>query len=212
MMGEQLRLWSDAEPLHNVFFAIKPDAKAAAHVADLARHLSGNLRLIGNRVPPARLHVSLLGVGGFYGKCPASVIDDARSAAGAVAVAPFNVRFDRVACFNGGAGVKALVLTGDEGAASLRSLRKTLHRAMAERGLGHRKRSAFTPHLTMMYADRALRPVSVDPVCWTVDAFVLIDSLVAQSRHVLLGRWPRVARDEPPTNARGMRTAMHLAV
>lgn len=57
------------------------------------------------------------------------------------------------------------------------------------RASGQGARNGFAPHVTMAYGER-VPEFPVDPITWTVDEFVLIDSWVGQSKHVALGRWP----------------------
>lgn len=188
-MRGQLQLWEDAPPQHNVFFAAQPDPTTAVGIARMAQDLVKSRRLEATPLPPERLHVSLFAVGGFSGTCPSAVINDAKAIAGTVSMAPFKVAFDRVASFGGRSGKRALVLTGSEGVAGLVRFQQTLSLAMLKAGVGLRQRSKFTPHLTMMYADQT-SAFAIEPMSWTVNEFVLVDSLYGQSRHVLLGRWP----------------------
>jgi 2'-5' RNA ligase len=188
-MGQQLSFLSTDTTLHNVFFAALPDSAMVARTKHIAGNVRQSLRTTTTPIPPERLHVSLLSVGGFSGSYPPAVIDAAMMAAGTVSMAPFRVEFDRVASFSGGRAKRALVLTstGDR-VAGLVTLRKALSHAMAKVGLRLRQRSGFSPHLTMMYANQKCdRPI--DSISWTVNRFVLVDSLVGQSRHVNLGQW-----------------------
>lgn len=189
-MSEQLKLWNDDPILHNVFFAARPDAATAACIAHLAQDVVESRHLAAKPLPPERLHVSLFAVGGFEGACPPAVIDAAIAVAGTVPMAPFEVAFDRVASFGGGKGKRALVLTGREGVTGLVRFQQALSSAMFRAGVGVRQRTQFTPHLTMIYTDQVCE-FWIEPMSWTFDEFILIDSLHGRSRHVLLGRWPR---------------------
>lgn len=192
-MKGQLRLLDDDPVLHNVFFETKPAAAAVGHITHIAQDLVMSRRLVAKLLAPERFHVSLCGVGSFAGTCPPSVIDAAKAIADSVSMAPFKVAFDRVASFAGGKGSRAIVLTGGEGVVGLVRFQQILSLAMKKAGLGMRQRKQFTPHVTMMYAD-CMCDFSIEPISWTVDEFVLVDSLWGQSRHVQLGRWPlRVA-------------------
>lgn len=188
-MGGQLELLDSDAVLHNVFFGIRPPAAAAVHIRCVGGDLVRSRRLVTKLLPPERLHVSLFAIGGFSGTCPPAVIDAAKAVASNVSMAPFTVVFDRVASFAGGSGMRALVLTGDEGVAGLVRFQQVLSLAMKKAGLGLRQKERFTPHVTMMYADHKC-DFAIEPISWTVDEFVLVDSLWGQSRHVQLGRWP----------------------
>lgn len=188
LMGQQLSFLGRDATLHNVFFAVLPDATIAARTVGIACDVCRRLVLTATPIPPERLHVSLLSVGGFSGSCPPAVIDAAMRAAGTVSIAPFKVEFDRVASFSGGHGKRALVLTGGDGLDGLVTLRKAVSHAMTKAGLRLRPQSGSSPHLTMMYEDRTC-DFPIEPIGWTVSRFVLIDSLVGQSRHMHLGHW-----------------------
>jgi hypothetical protein len=44
--------------------------------------------------------------------------------------------------------------------------------------------------MTLLYADRAIREISVSPLRWPVTEFVFIRSLPGKSTHVILDCWP----------------------
>lgn len=188
-MAQQLEFLSRDVTKHNVFFAALPDATMNAGVGEIERDMRRRLGLTATPISPERLHVSLLSVGGFDGSCPPAVIDAAMRAAATVSMAPFKVRFDRVASFAGGHKKRALVLTGlGDDVAGFAMLQKMLLEAMMKAGLRLPPQPAFSPHMTMMYEDRVCE-FPIEPIEWTVSRFVLVDSLVGQSRHVHLGQW-----------------------
>jgi 2'-5' RNA ligase len=184
-MSMQLQLFDDTSTLHNVFFALQPTMAAGERVTVLAQERVGHRRLGVRLLPLERLHVSLLAVGGFAGPLPSLIIDEAKTAAGTVSMAPFEVVFDRVASFGGG----ALVLMGGEGVTGVVRLQQALSLALSQAGVGARPRKPFTPHVTIAYADR-MSEFSIEPISWTVSEFVLVDSLVGQSKHIPLSRFP----------------------
>ena len=189
-MDQQLELLSRDATQHNVFFAALPDATMSAGTEGIARDVRRRLGLTATPIPPERLHVSLLSVGGFSGSCPPAVIDAAMRAAGTVSMAPFKVGFDRVASFSASHGQRALVLTGDgDGVAGFMRLQEALKHALMKAGLRLPRQSSFSPHLTMMYDENRTCDFAIEPIGWTVSRFVLVDSLVGQSRHVHLGQW-----------------------
>ena len=65
---------------------------------------------------------------------------------------------------------------------------------MVDAGIGKYVRSSFKPHVTLLYDDGHVPPQTSLPIGWTVDELVLIHSLVGQSRHIVLGRWPLQGR------------------
>ncbi len=189
-MDQQLEFLSRDATLHNVFLAALPDATMSVGAGGIARDVRRRLRLTATPIPPERLHVSLLSVGGFSGSCPPAVIDAAMRAAGTVSMAPFRAQFDRVASFSGSHGQRALVLTGDgDGIAGFIRLQEALKHALMKAGLRLPRQSGFSPHLTLMYDENRTCDFPIEPIGWTVSRFVLVDSLVGQSRHVHLGQW-----------------------
>lgn len=188
-MEQQLELLSRDQTLHNVFLAALPDATMSANTEVIVRDVCRRLQLTATPIPPERLHVSLLSIGGFSGSCPPTVIDAALRAAATVSMAPFRVAFDRVASFSAGHGRQALVLTGEgDGVAGFVRLGRELRQAMMKAGLRLPRQSGSSPHLTMMYESRTC-DFPIEPIGWTVSRFVLVDSLVGQSQHVHLGQW-----------------------
>jgi 2'-5' RNA ligase len=69
----------------------------------------------------------------------------------------------------------------------LRSFRRALGAALAGRGLRRLAKRDFTPHVTVLYAERNVEEHPIERVAWTVSEFVLIHSM---GGHVHLGRWP----------------------
>lgn len=184
-MSTQLQLFEDGSTQHSVFFAVQPTVAAAPLIVHLAQELVARRSLGARLLPPERLHVSLFAVGNFVDPLPSLIIDEAKTIAGTVSMAPFEVVFDRVASFGGG----ALVLAGSAGVTGLVRLQEALNLALLKAGVGAGQRRPFTPHMTIAYADR-MPELPIEPISWTVNEFVLIDSLVGQSKHILLGRWP----------------------
>ena len=48
--------------------------------------------------------------------------------------------------------------------------------------------SGFTPHMTLMWADRRVEDYPIAPITWQVRDFELV--LSADGDHIQLGRWP----------------------
>jgi 2'-5' RNA ligase len=175
-------------PTDGVFFAIRPDANAAARIARLARHLRGGHGLTGSPLEAERLHVTLYPLGTYRG-LPHGIVAAAGEAAADVAIPPFDVAFDRAASFAGGSRNLALVLLGDDGVAGLRMLQQALGAAMEKIGLRRPRQPRYTPHMTLLYDDRRLAEQTVETIRWTVHEFVLVRSLLGRARHVRLGGW-----------------------
>ena len=166
-----------------LFLAALPDADAAQRMHRLARALKRAHQFDGNIIEPDRLHVSLFSLGGL----PEADFRMACEAAAEVRVPPFDVLFDRSASFQGKPGNRPLVLVGDDGLERLKTFRRTLGVAMARKGLRYLAKKDFTPHVTILYAERDVEEYPIEPIHWTVNEFVLIHSLHG---HVHLARWP----------------------
>jgi RNA 2',3'-cyclic 3'-phosphodiesterase len=165
-----------------LFFAAVPDFDAAAKMYRLAGILRRAHRFGREPIVPERLHVSLL----FLGRWSEQVARHACEAVAGVKMAPFEVSFDRTASFRSGPGNRALVLLGDETSGRLKSLGHLLGAAIAEKGMRRRAVKDFTPHVTLLYGERAIDEYPVEPIRWTVNEFVLIHSLQG---HAHLARW-----------------------
>ncbi|MBI1683154.1 2'-5' RNA ligase family protein [Caulobacter hibisci] len=180
----------DGPPSDRLFFGIFPEPAVAETIAGRARDLRGQLGLSGAPLTPDRLHVTLHHIGDYSG-LPRGIVAQALEAGAAIAqtAAAFGVTFDKAASFNN-RGNNPFVLQGGEGLADLHGFQKALGLAMARAGLGKQVAKQFNPHVTLLY-DRSLAPETpVAPVSWTVSEVVLIHSLLGQTRHIVLGRWP----------------------
>ncbi len=102
---------------------------------------------------------------------------------------PFKVSFDRAASFNGNSSNRPLVLRGGDGVKAMWDFHDALGNSMLRAGLGRWASPAFTPHVTLLYDDRAVEELPIDEISCTVTDFVLVYSLLGDGRHVPLGRW-----------------------
>jgi 2'-5' RNA ligase len=128
-------LEAPAHPTEGLFLAVFPDAVAAERIVALARYLRETHGLRGKVLAPARLHVSLHYLGGYSG-VPQGVVAAAIEAAAAVAMPPFDVRFDHAASFRGKPGNCPSVLQGGAGVVGLLALHDQLGIALQRVGLG----------------------------------------------------------------------------
>jgi RNA 2',3'-cyclic 3'-phosphodiesterase len=171
----------------SVFLAIVPSAGRAkcihrlAGVVKRARHFEGKL------IKPNCLHVTLFFV--CDNECDAHdyVVRMVHEAAQNVCTSPFEVSFDRIASFRGQPGHHPFVMLGGDGLGRLKLFRQTLGAQMMRKGLRHLVKPDFNPHVTLLYAERQVEEQPIEPISWTVDAFVLIHSMHG---HRYLARWP----------------------
>lgn len=175
------------EPTDRLFFALFPEADAAAQIERLAGRLRQQHGLSGKLLQTGRLHVTLHHVGDHAG-LPADILTRAGEAAASVAMPPFDLVFDRAASFRRSRKLP-FVLLGTEGETPLKVFQEALGTAMKRAGLGRWVASSFTPHVTLLYDDHAVAGQAIEPITWTAREFVLVHSLLHQTRHVPLARW-----------------------
>ncbi|MGV2101550.1 2'-5' RNA ligase family protein [Rhizobium sp. 21-4511-3d] len=172
----------------NVYFALRPDERAA----EQARRLAGELRRrfgLRERARPKRLlHVSLCHLG-EWDEIPPSMLFDGLAAAAAVRMRPFKLTFRRAVSFR--QGKPALVLRADEGRQEILSLHAQLALALMNRGVSVRVQPKLEPHMTLLYDYRSVpETILAEPIAWTARSFVLINSLTGEGRHVDIEEWP----------------------
>lgn len=188
-MAQQQSLFGDLpsaqEPRDRLFFALFPDPATAARIVARAQALRVQHGMTGRVQEAARMHITLHHLGDFVG-VPQRIVDFATTAAAAVAVAPFEVTFDRATSFGGNPKALPFVLLGGENLA-LKAFQKTLGGAMAKALLP--PDAQFTPHVTMLRDPVSAPEQPIAPITWMVREFVLIHSLLGQTRHIPLSRW-----------------------
>jgi RNA 2',3'-cyclic 3'-phosphodiesterase len=187
-MPEQLSLPGlAAPPTDRLFFALLPEAPAAAQASELTEALRGPCRLTARPLPPKRLHVTLHHVGDFAG-LPEGVVARAREAGEGLKQSGFAIRLDRAGSFLRRQRTLPLVLRGGSGVIPLIAFQNALGEAMARCGFRHVP--TYTPHMTLLYDASYVETRDVTPVEWTARDFVLIRSFIGRSRYEMLGRWP----------------------
>lgn len=175
-------------PAGNYFFALYPPPEVRAALAGTARDASRD----GRPVKRSHLHMTLA----FLGERDAAGVAAAELAAQGLAVPPFTLRLDRLGYFYRqrllwlGAHSVPPALTQLAGL-----LRERLLSALADsRGRPDRlvsRAPPFVPHVTL---GRRVAPhdlPEVEPICWGVDRFFLMQSVRGDDAHSyrLLGEW-----------------------
>ncbi|MBM3548829.1 MAG: 2'-5' RNA ligase [Alphaproteobacteria bacterium] len=164
----------------SLFFALRLDSAAAYDARQHALRLQARHGLKSWPRPKSLLHVSLCGLGEYNG-LPQTLVEKAIEAAGSISARPFEIEFDRVMSFR-----TCLVLAGEEGAGGVRHLEQALGEAL-EKGKVREPSRHFMPHITLIYDQTIVPPERLRrPVRWQVQEFVLIHSLVGQSKHIVL--------------------------
>lgn len=179
--------WSDpdAAVTHALFFAIFPDKGAALRIERAFKRVRAENGLRGRPIRPDRYHISLHGLG----VATLEMIALARGLGDAVDFRPFVLGFDHVVSWSPESEHPHLVLRGNDSTlGGLRMLHGVLSRALVAAVPGFKVR-AFDPHLTLMYADKAIGEQNIEPIDWTVREFALIESLQGRTHYNWLGRW-----------------------
>jgi 2'-5' RNA ligase len=120
---------------------------------------------------------------------PKDLVVLARLAAARVVMRPFDVEFNMAGSFPRKTTRRPFVLQGDENLVSLYMLRDKLVDALYDIG-SIRLNTEYTPHVTLLYDHPQIGKHAIEPVRWRVHEFILVHSLLGQTRHVPLGRWP----------------------
>lgn len=177
--------------LDTLFFGLRVGRGVAAQLDRVGREAARLHGLAGGLLGGSRYHVTLCGLG-CYETVPRSLVGTACTVAERFGAESFDVEFDRILSFTnrGGDRKHPLVLAGGAGLDALRSFRCDLRARLVAARMGKHDRAGFTPHLTLLYDRRAVPERDVPPIGWRAREFCLIHSLVGQSRHVVVGRWP----------------------
>ena len=170
---------------YTLFLAIFPPLAAAQRLAQVAADLGSQHGLVGTRLPPGRLHITLHKIAGFLDTIPQAVVDAARAAAASVVCPPLPIVFDRALSFTDS---DAFVLRCNASSdAAVARLRQSL--ALALRRVGLHPDPSRTPHMTMLYDRRHIAEHPIQPICWTATHFALILSHVGIGHHQWIDRW-----------------------
>lgn len=171
-----------------LFFAVFPEPAAGERIAQLARDMRATHALRGNPLLTGRLHVTLFALGDYAG-LPVHIVERATEAAARVHTEPFEVSLDTVGSFIGRRD-HPLVLRGLNVDSPLHMFRRRLGEQLLATAAIRDIPGAFEPHVTLLYDSRAVTPEPVEPISWTVRELVLVHSLLGQTRHLVVDRWP----------------------
>jgi RNA 2',3'-cyclic 3'-phosphodiesterase len=182
------------KPTDRLFFALFPSEEAIPQIVKTSQQLRDEHGLTGKSLSNDRLHVTLHHVGDYAGGLPEGLVEMTHEAASKMAMSAFDVTFDRAMSFAGSPRNKPFVLRGDEsragGLADLMAFQKSFYLSMCRAGLqGPRANAKFAPHVTLMYDSQGVPEQAVEPIRWTANEFVLVHSLLGQTKHIHLGRW-----------------------
>ena len=178
-----------SETLHRFFFACRPPPPLAMHIEQTflpPRQGRGWVR-------PEHLHVTLA-ITDDYRIHPPGITDALLGVGDSLAAKPVRLIFDQLV----GSGSR-LLLKYSEPIPALQQFQRRLGLAFAVTGLSLRAGWRFSPHMTLFHGAGQPFCVGIDAVSWTAGEFLLVHSLVGETRHDLLCRWPLNAA--PPSAA-----------
>lgn len=175
---------------HGIMLFARPSAAVADDVTRRTRLFRERQGLAGRQMRSERLHITLCDFGEHDGEFPEALVARICAAMSSIDLPPVPVTFNRLESFGGPNGARPIVLTSDERLTDLRRLQQKQGLALAEAGLKTAFRLVATPHMTVFYGPATIKPRAIAPVRWTVDEFVLIDSLRGETQHIEVARWP----------------------
>ena len=161
-----------------LYVMAKPPPEVAARVAALPRN--------DPKRGPELLHVTLLTLFDLHHAPPEwlpAIIDAVDSFEGR----SFPLAFDRIE------NRKAVTLRTRAPLAEARVFQAALLRHLLERRVPLMLGTTPEPHLTINYAGDRQSAQKIEPIGWTVDEILLVESVVGKTTHVEHGRWPLVA-------------------
>lgn len=191
MAGQLSFAGFDSEQANDrLFLAVFPPPEVAQQITLLRQNYCQKLNLRGNVVSSERLHVTLHHLGDYAGLPPA-IITGAKQAATSLMHAPIELTFNRLTRFAANQHKPMLVLCGDDSEmAALHTFRQQLSQALVKAGLGKQLIKTFTPHITLLYGAAEFSEQMIEPIRWTAHEFVLVHSLLRQTKHIPLASWP----------------------
>jgi len=168
---------------HRLFFALLPPPEIAARVG----RLRDGLGAAKAGVRDDRLHITSLIFDDLPFPPPRQLLEAMMEAAGSLKAAPPEIVLDKLIS-NG----RTSCLVPGKPLPLLNAFHTELFDALAKRGLPPRRGWRFSPHMTLLYDPQIRRSGAIAPIRWEATEFVLIDSLLGQTRHIILDRWPLV--------------------
>lgn len=175
--------------MHNVFFALWPDAETRARIAATAAVLRSGQARTGRWIRPDRYHLTVQFLGEHRALVDA-LVQSAVAAAAQVDAPPFDLVLDRAGSFDT-QGMPCWL-----GCAETPVGLQQLHDQLAGSLIAQRGRAdahaRLLPHVTILRdTDQPLQQRLRASLHWHVDEFVLIDSRIEPfAPYRVLGRWP----------------------
>ena len=163
-----------------LFFALWPDAAAAAKLAEAA----GELALLagGKPVPPAKIHLTLA----FLGDLDESRLGAALACGEGLDHQHFEVVLDQWGAFR---GARVAWAGCRKPSKALTNLQADIAERLRNAGFALEER-AYTPHVTLARKiSRPLGRMDAEPVRWTATEVALVRSELGKGSYETLARW-----------------------
>jgi RNA 2',3'-cyclic 3'-phosphodiesterase len=158
-----------------LYIMAKPPPDVQAQITALARNDPGR--------GPHLLHATLVSLYDLH-HAPPDWLPRTLAALDGFDGAAFPLAFDRIE------NRKAVTLRTKEPLTQARAFQAALVRHLLEHKAPMMLGTTPEPHVTINYAGDRLRAQKIPPIGWTVDAILLVESVVGKATHVEHGRWP----------------------
>ncbi|MCQ8871372.1 2'-5' RNA ligase family protein [Mesorhizobium sp. LMG17149] len=174
----------------HLFYGFLVEDPVNAMLRRRAEHYNQELRLRGWLTPTDQMHISLIGLGDGKQK---RVVEIARHVGLLMQATPFDVCFDRLSAFGGG----ALVLRSSDHSPTLQAFWRKLSAVIDDSPLKPFITTSLEPHVTLLRDRRGVPKVReriVEPISWTVRSFSLIRS--HQGEYKCPATWQLTGQDD----------------
>ena len=158
-----------------LYIQAKPPPHVQAQIAALARNDPGR--------GPALLHATLVSLFDLH-HAPPDWLPRVIAALDSLDAPAFPLAFDRIE------NRKAVTLRTRAPLAEARAFQASLVRHLLEAKAPMMLGTTPEPHVTINYHGDRLGSRKIAPIGWTVDAILLVESVVGKTTHVEHGRWP----------------------
>ena len=179
---------SDVKAKSRVFFALWPDAAAAAHLHSFSQQLHQTLG--GRLTREETLHATLV----FIGDVASDRLPSLRELSAGIQIPAFEINFDSFGCWRHN---RIAYLGMQQIPNALSMLQTELASRVRAAGFDIEHR-AFSPHITLLRkteckkAGLEMENPATEPIVWAVRDFVLVKSSLSASgsRYEQIGHWP----------------------
>lgn len=167
-----------------LFFALWPDQALRRVITSSAGDVANLRKLVGRKVPPERVHLTLL----FLGQVSADAEARLCTAASAIRTSAFELVLDQAGCFYRS---RAFWLGPQKIPAGMLDLWERLRAVAEAAGIGQDYKP-LVPHVTCLHDVRdRIKPVPVAPIHWHPRSFALVHSeLGPQPQYHVVSQWP----------------------